>query len=113
MKLKIRATRHFLKEVKHLAKKYKSLSEDIVQLATDLQNKPSMGKDLGNGIHKIRMSISSKGKGKSGGARIITYMTLVKDGETFVFLLSIYDKSEKSTINDNEIKEIMKSEGLE
>ena len=64
-----------------------------------------MGTSLGNNIYKIRMSITSKGKGKSGGARIITCVKII-DG--IVFLVSIYDKSEQANINDKEIKERIK-----
>ena len=64
-----------------------------------------MGTSLGNNIYKIRMSITAKGKGKSGGARIITCVKII-DG--IVFLVSIYDKSEQANINDKEIKERIK-----
>ena len=59
------------------------------------------GTPLGNNCYKIRLSITSKGKGKSGGARVITYVAVIK--ETIV-LISIYDKSEQSAITDVEIK---------
>ena len=46
------------------------------------------------------MAITSKGKGKSGGARIITYIV---NAEKEILLVSIYDKSEKETISNKEI----------
>ncbi len=61
----------------------------------------SQGTAIGRGCYKIRLSIASKGKGKSGGARVITHIQIIK---TKVYLLSIYDKSEMGTISDNEIK---------
>ena len=64
---------------------------------TDLENK---------NCFKIRMAISSKGKGKSGGARVITYFYI--NDET-VYLLSIYDKSDNESISDNEIRDLIKS----
>ncbi len=60
---------------------------------------------MGNNFYKIRLAITSKGKGKSGGARVITY---IKITDETVFLTSIYDKSEKNTITDVELKQIFK-----
>ena len=75
-----------------------------------LRKNPMAGADLGDGIGKVRMAITSKGKGKSGGARVITYtadvITVSCEGE--LLLLSIYDKSEHSTISDKEIKRLKK-----
>lgn len=70
-----------------------------------LANSPEQGTALGNGFYKIRVAIASKGKGKSGGARVITY---VKVTATTVYLISIYDKSEKSAITDKELEQIFK-----
>ena len=95
---------NFGKELKKLAKKYPSLKEDFSSLIQTLQKNPFQGTPLGKNCFKIRMAISSKGKGKSGGARIITF---VKITETTVFLLSIYDKSGKETIKDSELKELL------
>ncbi|MCL2074025.1 MAG: type II toxin-antitoxin system RelE/ParE family toxin [Marinilabiliaceae bacterium] len=70
-----------------------------------MQKNPEIGTPLGNNIYEIRLAIVSKGKGKRGGARVITYL---KTEERFVFLLSIYDKGEKDTISENEIQNIFK-----
>lgn len=70
---------------------------------------PFEGVDLGLGVRKVRMSIRSKGKGKSGGARVITYSLTVDDEDVNLTLLTIYDKSERSTISDKEIKDLLKS----
>ena len=51
------------------------------------------------------MAITSKNRGKSGGARIITNVHVV--GET-VYLLSIYDKSDKSNLDEGELDELLK-----
>ena len=70
----------FRKEVKRLAKKYRSIPEDLIELRNRLIENPVEGADLGFGVRKVRMSIKSKGKGKSGGARVITYnVTEVED----------------------------------
>jgi len=105
MRSEIRFTEHFRKEYKKLAKKYVSLREDVSSLVETLKENPTTGTNLGNNIYKIRIAISSKGKGKSGGARIITYFV---NKDNIVYLLSIYDKSEEANISDKEIKKILK-----
>ncbi|MBQ4475947.1 MAG: type II toxin-antitoxin system RelE/ParE family toxin [Bacteroidales bacterium] len=110
MSYKIRTIENFDRQAKKLAKHYHSFKTDFVKFLSDLQDNPYMGDDLGDGIRKVRMAIASKGKGKSGGARIITYTTdvVIEKQEGEIVLLSIYDKSEQSTISDNEIKELKK-----
>ena len=76
MNYKIKVYRHFEKEVNNLSKRYKSLKQDLTILAAELMQNPDMGTDLGNGLHKVRMSIASKGKGKRGGARVITLIAI-------------------------------------
>ena len=71
-----------------------------------------MGTDLGNGFRKIRMAVKSKGKGKSGGARIITFTIIVSQEDTTIALLYLYDKSERSNIKDKELEALMKECGL-
>ena len=88
----------FDKKVKKLAKKYKSLKSDLRELVKELVQNPTVGVDLGNGVHKVRMAISDKGKGKSHGARVITYTTIISVEEGVITLLAIYDKAEQSTI---------------
>lgn len=95
----------FDKQAKKLAKKYPSFKKDLTELLNSLSENPGQGTALGNNFYKIRLAITSKGKGKSGGARIITY---VKITETTVFLTSMYDKSQKSTITDKELEQIFK-----
>ena len=102
----VQLTDNFKKEAKRLAKKYKSLKTDITELVTELENNPTKGIPLGNDIYKIRLAIKSKGKGKSGGARV---MSFVKIKETEVLLFSIYNKGEKDTISDKEISELIKN----
>jgi mRNA-degrading endonuclease RelE of RelBE toxin-antitoxin system len=96
----------FRREIKKLSKKFPSLKADFAQLVESLKRKPVQGTDLGNNCYKIRMAIGSKGKGKSGGSRIITYLQI---SHTTVYLLSIYDKSDKENISDKELKELLKS----
>ena len=105
MSYKISSIPLFDKQAKRLAKKYPSLKNDLTELFKSLADDPEQGISLGNNFYKIRISIASKGKGKSGGARVITY---VKITATTVFLTSIYDKSDKSTITDKELDQIFK-----
>lgn len=99
----------FLREFKKLKKKYPSLLHDVDHLTESLQANPTMGEPLGKDCYKVRMAISSKNKGKSGGARVITCVKIVDDT---LYLLSIYDKSEQETIVDEEIDAVLKSLGL-
>lgn len=98
----------FDKKLKKLAKKYKSLKSDLQELMKELIQNPSQGADLGNGIHKVRMAISNKGKGKSHGARVITHTAIISIEEGVITLLAIYDKAEQDTITDKEIANLMK-----
>ena len=93
----------FLRNMKKLAKKYKSIGEDYRKLKQSLFDNPFQGVELGGGVRKIRLSIGSKGGGKSGGARVLTLTILISEN-TDVTLLSIYDKSEIDNVNDEYIK---------
>lgn len=95
----------FDKQAKRLSKKYPSLKKDLSKLIQKLQVNPNEGTPLGNGFYKIRLQIISKGKGKSGGGRVITYVKVI--AET-TYLSSIYDKGEKETITNNELEQIFK-----
>lgn len=70
----------------------------------DIINNPFLGDDLGSGIRKVRMAIASKGKGKSGGARILTLNLLLDTESMEITLLTIYDKGEISYVKDDFIK---------
>lgn len=105
MSYNIELTENFKKEAKRIAKKYLSLKSDLETLGTVLSENPTTGTHLGNNIYKIRLAIKSKGKGKRGGARV---MTLVKIVNQTVYLFSIYNKGEKDDISDQEIQELIK-----
>lgn len=95
----------FEKQAKRLIRKYASLKKELKNLINELKQNPKQGISLGNNCYKIRISIASKQKGKSGGARIITNFIIA---ENTVYLLNIYDKSKKETISDKELKELLK-----
>ena len=100
MNFKVVTLPNFEREAKRLGKKYRSLKNDLAELISSLEKNPQQGTSIGNGFYKVRMAISSKGKGKSGGARVITFVLVVKE---MVYLSSIYDKSEKATITNDEL----------
>jgi hypothetical protein len=103
MNYKVLTISPFDKQLKRLVKKFPSLKEEFAKLIEVLELNPYKGTPVGNNYYKVRLAISSKGK--SGGARIITNVVVQ---ETTVFLLSIYDKSEKQNITDKELIELLK-----
>jgi len=109
MSYNVITTPDFKKLFKKLAKKYPSLKNDLQQLITVLQETPDTGIALGHSIYKIRMSITSKGKGKSSGARVITF--IVTDDQE-VYLTHIYDKSQLENLTKDQILTLLKEAGL-
>lgn len=112
MNCKITYSPIFAKQMKRLAKRYKSMKEDYAKLLNELRNNPTLGVDLGHRLRKVRMSIAAKGKGKSGGARVITYTLILAETDAEIKLLSIYDKSECETLTDKELLELVERNGL-
>ena len=106
MSFRIITTPLFEKELKHLLKEYPSIKKDLAELAEKLQQEPRMGTPLGHDCYKIRMAISAKRQGKSGGARIITNVWIAG---TTIYFLTIYDKSEISNISDKDLHERLKN----
>ena len=78
----------------------------------ELAKNPNQGADLGHGLRKVRMAISAKGKGKSGGARVITLILAYSEEESEIGLLYIYDKSEQESLTDKELSDILRENGL-
>lgn len=105
MKVNIVYTRVFEKEFKKLSAKHLSLKSDFKLFLASLEENPIQGTSLGNNCFKIRLAISSKGKGKSGGARVITCFKII---ENIIYLVGIYDKSERETISNKELQERIK-----
>lgn len=104
MNYEIRFTPVFDKELKRLAKKYPSIRSDYVALLETLAEDALIGSSIGKGCYKVRMAIRSKGKGKSGGARVITYVRVINK---VVVLLTVYDKSERGSINQRELDHLI------
>lgn len=106
MNYNILATVRFEKEIKRLIKKFPSLKNEFAELIAEIFANPETGIFIGNNCFKIRLAIGSKGKGKSGGARVITYLNI--ETKT-VYLLTIYDKGEKADLKVQELKQIIES----
>ena len=104
MSYKVLTTNNFEKEAKRLIKKYSSLKNEIVALIDDLQHNPMQGAHVNNNIYKIRLAVASKGKGKRGGARVMTFIKVIAEE---VYLFSIYSKGDKDDISQLEIKSLI------
>ncbi len=109
MSYKIVPTHTFDRALRRLFKKHRSIKADVYELGEQLEENPNMGDEVIEHCYKIRMAISSKNKGKSGGARVITYVYVAQET---VFLLSIYDKGEQEDISNHELKELIEALGL-
>lgn len=109
MSFNIYTTDFFDTELKKLSKKYPSVKTDFKVLVDSLKVDPKQGQPLGKDCYKIRMAIRSKGKGKSSGSRVISCVKIVAGA---VYLLSIYDKSEKESISDKELDNLLKIAGI-
>jgi mRNA-degrading endonuclease RelE of RelBE toxin-antitoxin system len=104
MSCRVETASNFRREAKKLIKKYASLKAELLALYSQLEDNPTMGVPLGGNFFKVRLAIASKGKGKSGGARIITYWRVSNEE---VLLLSIYDKGTQNDISDVAIRQIL------
>ncbi|MCH8317991.1 MAG: type II toxin-antitoxin system RelE/ParE family toxin [Bacteroidetes bacterium] len=109
MKNNVYTTPLFDKKFKKFKRKFPSLENEIDELIKELKQNPKQGIDLGANIYKIKLASKSKGKGKSGGFRIITYLIAEKKKETEIYLITIYDKSEDSNIRKQIIIKLIKS----
>jgi mRNA-degrading endonuclease RelE of RelBE toxin-antitoxin system len=105
MSFKIEVTSKFIKQTKRLSKKYPSLKQDVENLFKTLYTDPKQGTPIGQNCYKIRLAITSKKKGKSGGARVITHIQIVQNK---IYILSIYDKAEQNTISPGDIDGLLR-----
>ncbi len=119
MKVEVKVTESFVRAAKPLLKRYRSFPDDLAGLERLLLKEPMAGTPLGGNVFKIRLKITSKGKGKSGGARVITIVALrlefaaKKESVTEVSLLTVYDRSDQSTISDSELKKLIAAQDLD
>ena len=112
MNCRIEISDIFFRRLKILSKRYKSLKQDLERLEKELEQNPFLGTDLGNHLRKIPLSVTSKGKGKRGGARVITYTLTLQEDYVEITLLTIYDKSDTANIPTPELLRIAKECGL-
>lgn len=107
--VKFNYTEEFYRQLKRLAKRYRSLADDLDALQHELMDNPNIGVSLGGGKRKIRLGVKSKGGGKRGGLRVITLNVVVEATDTCINLLTIYDKKEIPNVSDQYIDEIIRS----
>ena len=112
MNYNIVTAQSFKRDLKRLSKKYHSIVNDYINLLKDLYVNPTMGDKIDENTRKVRMAITSKNKGKSGGARVITCNILVSIENTDIYLLKIYDKSEQESLTTKEIQNLKEINGL-
>jgi mRNA-degrading endonuclease RelE of RelBE toxin-antitoxin system len=105
MNFNIFPTRRFERELKRFTKKFPSIKSEFATLIETLIDNPKTGEPIGKDCYKIRLAIASKSKGKSGGARVITYTYFQN---RTIYLLTIFDKSEKDNISDKELGQLIK-----
>ncbi len=98
-------TKAFSRELKRLKKKYPSILTDLDKISKELVNTPSLGDQVYKNCYKIRVPISSMNKGKSGSARLITYVVYTN---SIIFLVDIFTKAERASISEKEIKMLIK-----
>ena len=103
--MNIRISEDFRVAYKRLKKRYRSFETDFELLLTSLLNNPMQGVELEGGARKVRLAIASKGRGKSGGARVIIRVRILNDE---LQLLYIYDKSDYENVSDSYLRGIMK-----
>ena len=103
----------FAKEAKRLAKKYPSFKQDYKEFLESIKKNPLQGDEITKNIRKIRMAIKAKGKGKSGGARVITFNVLTDVENGNVFFLLLYDKEDASTVKVNVVKQLVQDMGFD
>ena len=112
MNYDFRPSPDFVKGVKALAKRYPSLKSDLMQLRQSLEKDPEQGVDLGGGLRKIRINIKCKGRGKAGGARVITCNIIISKSDMVIALVYIYDKADASSVKNEAMRKIVEEMGL-
>ncbi len=103
--MRVRTSADFRAAFKRLKKRHKSLQQDFEKLLLSLLQNPLQGVELDDGVRKVRLAITSKGRGKSGGARVIIRVRIVSDE---LQLLYIYDKADYENVSDTFLRDVMK-----
>jgi len=106
--MQVIALPEFEKNLKRLNKKYQSLKDEFLIFVETTEKEGPQGVSLGKNTYKARLAVKSKGKGKSGGLRIISYHDVILTIQAEkVYLVAIYDKSEISSIELKKINQII------
>ena len=113
MSFEIQTSSYFDAEAKRLAKRHRSFVADLSDFRDSILANPYQGTEISPGIRKVRMTITSKGRGQSGGARVITFTYMVNERDGVVILLLLYDKSDASNIKMNVARQIIKDLGFD
>ena len=113
MSYEIKPSVTFLVEAKKLKKRYRSFEDDLDDFKKSLQDNPFQGAELCPGIRKIRMPIASKGRGKSGGARVITANAIIAEHEGRIALITIYDKADHATVDVKVVRQMARELGFD
>jgi len=103
--MRVRMSEDFRAAYKRLKKRHRSLQQDFERLLASLLQNPMQGVELDGGVRKVRLAITSKGRGKSGGARVIVRVRIVADE---LQLLYIYDKADYENVSDTFLRDVMK-----
>ena len=98
----------FESKLKRFAKKFPSILDEIEELAEQLEDDAQIGISLGSGLYKIRLSVESKGGGKSGGFRVISYIVYQEPESSDVYLVTLYDKSEDNSFKKESLVKLIK-----
>jgi mRNA-degrading endonuclease RelE of RelBE toxin-antitoxin system len=106
MSYNISLSDRFQKDAKRLSKRYVSFKSDLLRLIQDLEENPIQGDNLGKSCYKVRLKIESKKKEKAAGARVITYVHVSKED---VYLLTVYDKSDRDNLEKGELEELLEA----
>ena len=109
MSFKISASPTFERDLKWLSKKYPSLKSDLIDFSKSIIENPFQGDSLRKDCYKVQMKITPKGKGKSGGSRVIACVKVINE---HIKLLTIYDKSEQGTVSDSFLMQLLHESGL-
>ena len=103
--MRVRMSEDFRAAYKRLKKRHRSLQQDFERLLASLLQNPMQGVELDGGVRKVRLAITSKGRGKSGGAWVIVRVRIVADE---LQLLYIYDKADYENVSDTFLRDVMK-----
>ena len=113
MSYEISRHKDFDVSIKRLAKRYRSMADDYQDFLESLEENPFQGAEIYPSNRKIRMPIASKGRGKSGSARVITANAIIAEHEGRIALLTIYDKQDAATVNVKVIRQMAQEMGFE